>query len=230
MEENTAIEANQKTYPVPIGSVVFKSVIALFFCIALASYLFGYLFDAMMNMIKSTDFVLSIRAAANPNTLKVQFSIIMGLLFALPFVSTYYLSYKSPGFYVSHKRRFFLLSTVALLISMTGAGVLVFIFFPVLLDFFPKNAIAFPGIDYISNIFPLVIGIGFFVELPVITYIINKAGFFGKIKPLLSIRHIMVFALVIGALVTPPDPVSMIFMAMIFIFLYEISAVTTRLV
>ena len=76
----------------------------------------------------------------------------------------------------------------------------------------------------------LIIGIGLFVDLPVVTYILDKTGIFPEMKPLLSLRYLVIFALIIGALVTPPDPVSMLFMAVIFIILYKISAFTTQFV
>ena len=229
MEENTAIDDNRMNVSVPAGSVIFKSVIVLFFCYALASYLFVYLFEAMLNMLKSTDFFLNHKITINLNTLKVQFSIIMGLLFALPFVSIYFLSYKSPEIYTSRKRRFMFLAAAPSILSITGVVVLVFVLFPAILDMSPNYAIVFPNFDYISSIFPLIIGIGLFVDLPVVTYILNKTGIFPKMKPLISLRYLVIFALIIGALVTPPDPISMLFMAVIFIILYEISAFTTRI-
>jgi len=77
--------------------------------------------------------------------------------------------------------------------------------------------------SYVSTVTMLVLACAIIFQLPVVVYFLSKAGF---ITPSLMKRfrkHAIVVILVLGALLTPPDPISQILIAFPLFGLYEIS-------
>ena len=69
---------------------------------------------------------------------------------------------------------------------------------------------------------------GILFELPVLTYLLSKLGlltpeFMRKYR-----RHAIVLILVVAAVITPPDVISQILVAIPVFFLYEVSIIVSK--
>ena len=73
-----------------------------------------------------------------------------------------------------------------------------------------------------------VISCGVIFQVPIISYALSKAGFLTPDFLKKYRRHALIVSLVMAALLTPPDPVSQILIAIPLAFLYEFSIVVSR--
>ncbi|MEX2363472.1 MAG: twin-arginine translocase subunit TatC, partial [Balneolaceae bacterium] len=82
--------------------------------------------------------------------------------------------------------------------------------------------------EYFSSVAMWVIACGIIFQIPVVSYSLSKIGiltpeFLKKYR-----RHALVMTLVISAMLTPPDPISQILIALPLTVLYELSIWISR--
>ena len=117
---------------------------------------------------------------------------------------------------------FFFLSGVAF-------GYLILV--PFALQFFASFNISASGIvrndfdinEYFSSLAMWVVSCGIVFQIPVLSYALSKIGLLTPAFLRKYRRHAMILALVVAALLTPPDPVSQILIATPLTVLYEFS-------
>ena len=76
---------------------------------------------------------------------------------------------------------------------------------------------------YFSFITMLLLGSGVIFELPIIVFILSSMGILTPAFMRHYRRHSLIFILILSAFITPPDPISLIFMSIPLAILYEIS-------
>ena len=69
---------------------------------------------------------------------------------------------------------------------------------------------------------------GILFELPVLTYLLSKLGFLTPEFMRKYRRHAIVLILVVAAVITPPDVISQILVAIPVFFLYEVSIIVSK--
>lgn len=117
---------------------------------------------------------------------------------------------------------FFFLSGVAF-------GYLILV--PFALQFFASFNISASGIvrndfdinEYFSSLAMWVVSCGIVFQIPVLSYALSKIGLLTPAFLRKYRRHAMILALVVSALLTPPDPISQILIATPLTILYEFS-------
>lgn len=110
-----------------------------------------------------------------------------------------------------------------------------FILVPVAVQFFTQFIIS----DVISNEFDIneyfisvalwTLSCGILFQIPVVSYFLSKVGIVTPEGMRMYRRHAIIGALVLSAVLTPPDPVSQLMIAFPLIFLYQFSIFLSRL-
>ena len=77
--------------------------------------------------------------------------------------------------------------------------------------------------SYVSTITTLVLGSGILFQLPMVVFFLSKVGIVTPKLMKTYRRHAIIVILFLGAMLTPPDPLSQILVAMPLFGLYEIS-------
>ena len=104
-----------------------------------------------------------------------------------------------------------------------------FILCPMMTWFFSSYSISdvivneFDITSYVSTFIALVFGSGLLFQLPVVVYFMTRIGLLTPKFMRTYRRHAIIVILVIGAIVTPPDPLSQILISLPLFLLYEIS-------
>lgn len=75
---------------------------------------------------------------------------------------------------------------------------------------------------YVSFVLKLLLSFGVAFQLPLLVYILGSMGIVNSRQLRDKRRHVVVGMLVVGAIMTPPDPLTMVLMAAPLIALYEI--------
>ncbi|PTB96772.1 twin-arginine translocase subunit TatC, partial [Marivirga lumbricoides] len=77
--------------------------------------------------------------------------------------------------------------------------------------------------SYVSTVTMLVLACGLMFQLPMVIYFMTKAGILNPEILRRFRRHSIVIILILGALITPPDPISQLLISLPLMLLYEIS-------
>jgi sec-independent protein translocase protein TatC len=82
--------------------------------------------------------------------------------------------------------------------------------------------------SYISTVTLIVFGSGILFQLPVVVYFLTKAGLISSTLMKTYRRHAIIVILVLGAIITPPDPFSQILIALPLMVLYQFSILIAK--
>ena len=176
--------------------------------------------------------------------LKLKMSIIIAFIVTLPFL--FYIGGKEITKHVNmkkhiserlpFKKRWLVLIALVMFISFV-LGVLYSYFFmaPLFIQFLYLSAAAsgaqatYSIYEFISFIAMLSLIFGFTFELPIIIYLLNRFGLIYKRTLTKYRRHAYVIFLILAALVTPPDIISQIIVAIPMVIFYELSVLIIKL-
>lgn len=151
---------------------------------------------------------------------------------AFPVLATQIWRFVAPGLYRNEKRAFlpFLLMTPVLF--ALGASLAYFVAMPVALNFllsFEGNVggieqEALPAVgNYLSFVTTFLFGFGVAFLLPVVLMLLERAGIVTRDQLIAGRRYAIVGAFAIAAVLTPPDVVSQLLLAIPLCLLYELA-------
>ena len=154
--------------------------------------------------------------------------------FSFPVFATQLWRFVAPGLYAKEKRAFlpFLLATPVLF--TTGAAMAYYLAIPVALNYllgFGGNVggveqQALPGVDnYLNFVMKFIFGFGISFLLPVLLMLLEKAGIITLAQLKGGRRYAIVGAFAIAAVLTPPDVVSQLLLAIPLCILYELAII-----
>jgi sec-independent protein translocase protein TatC len=164
-----------------------------------------------------------------------------GFCLASPFIFAQLWLFIAPGLYAHEKKVFlpFLLATP--LLFLCGAALAYYFVFPLAWEFFlsfelPHKQGQMPiqleakMSDYLSLSTQIIMAFGFCFELPVLLTLLAKIGLVTSESLKKKRKYMFVLAFVVGAVLTPPDLLSQVALAIPLYALYEISILTSKLV
>jgi len=154
--------------------------------------------------------------------------------FSFPVFATQLWRFVAPGLYSKEKRAFlpFLLATPVLFII--GASMAYFMAIPVALEYLlgfgglvgGVEQQALPGVDnYLNFVMKFIFGFGISFLLPVLLMLLERAGIVTLEQLKSARRYAIVGAFVIAAVLTPPDVVSQLLLAIPLCILYELALI-----
>lgn len=162
-----------------------------------------------------------------PFLIPVKITMLLAFLIALPWVLYQVWAFVAPGLYAHEKRLVAPLVVSSSLLFITGVAFCYFFVFGVVFkfvnDFAPKSISVAPDIEsYLDFVISMFIAFGMTFEVPIIVIVLVRMGFVSTQK-LKEIRpYVIVGAFVVAAIVTPPDILSQLLLAVPLCLLYEI--------
>lgn len=159
-------------------------------------------------------------------TTPIQLSFYLALLISLPWILLQLWGFIQPALYPTEQRtvRKYVLFSISAF--YTGAFLAWAFVCPIALSFFhntaPSNVQWMPEIGaYLDFILDLMLGFGFAFQLPLVLHVLLDKGYVQVSQLIAARRYMIVFAFVLGMILTPPDVLSQILMAIPLILLYE---------
>lgn len=164
-----------------------------------------------------------------------------GFFLAFPLIAIQIYKFVAPGLYHNERGAFlpFLIATPVLF--LIGAALVYFFFTPMVMWFFLSMQQAGGGgqatiallprvSEYLSLIMTLIFAFGLVFQLPVVSTLLVRAGMVSADGLASKRKYAIVSAFIVAAVITPPDPLSQISLAIPTILLYEVSIITARLI
>ena len=160
--------------------------------------------------------------------ISLQIAFVGGLLLALPVIFYQAWRFVAPGLLQREKRLTLPIISLSVLCFSIGAMIAYYIVLPLGLRFFlalepPDMTSQWAADEYIGFVLRLIAGFGIVFEMPVLSLFLAKVGVLTAARMRRIRRYAIIGIFVLGAIFTPPDPVSQLLMALPLLLLYEIS-------
>ena len=157
-----------------------------------------------------------------------------GLVLAFPMIAAQVYKFVAPGLYRNERAAFRPFLIASPILFLIGGALVYFFFTPMVMWFFlsmqqvgPENDIQIsllPRVsEYLGLIMTLIFSFGLVFQLPVVTSLMVRVGLLSAQGLAEKRKYAIVIAFVVAAVLTPPDPVSQIGLALPTILLYEAS-------
>nr|WP_154384246.1 twin-arginine translocase subunit TatC [Aminobacter sp. MDW-2] len=172
---------------------------------------------------------------------QIKLAMFGGLVIAFPVIASQIYKFVAPGLYKNERAAFLPFLIASPVLFLMGASLVYFFFTPMVMWFFLAMQQAgtddqvqislLPKVsEYLSLIMTLIFSFGLVFQLPVVTTLMARVGMVSSQGLADKRKWAIVIAFVVAAVLTPPDPVSQIGLALPTILLYEISIWTARMI
>lgn len=212
----------------------------IFFC---AVFFISYLFAAEIYKILLQPFIDSVKNIENRKLIYtspveafktyLKLAFYSSIFFSTPiFLSQIYL-FVAPGLYKNEKKNFLLILFFSPLLFLFGAILAYYLILPLALDFFvsfemqgskASLPIQFEAriSEYLEVVINLLLGFGVAFQLPILLLFLIRIGFLSVNDLKLKRKYWIVVILIVAAILTPPDVLSQVCLAIPMIILFEI--------
>lgn len=170
--------------------------------------------------------------------LMIQFSLatLFALIVILPVALWHVWAFVSPGLKAGERKIIWPLLVASPLLFLLGAGFAFYFLFPVVFKFFvelnqasPVPSMLMPvARDYLSFAIGMLKVFGVAYQLPLVMILLNKIGLLSRSRVLKMRRYAIVLIVVVAAILTPPDVVSQVMLALPMWALFEVSILFMR--
>jgi len=166
-------------------------------------------------------------------------SLFAAFLVSFPVIANQLWSFIAPGLYAKEKKAFlpFLIATPVLFTA--GASLAYFFVMPTAFKWFigfqgnrgGLQLEALPGIEeYLNLVMQFIFAFGISFLLPVLLMLLNRAGIVSRAQLVAARRYVIVGITALAAVITPPDVLSQLMLAIPLLFLFEGTLIVMRIV
>jgi|TARA_B110000305_G_C19368402_1_gene603128 sec-independent protein translocase protein TatC len=224
-----------------------KSVIFLFiafiFCYIFADKIYSFLLDPYVQAVKDDPIERRMIFTALHETFLTYLKLAFFSSFCLsfPIIIIQIWKFIAPGLYKDEKLALmpFLIATPILFIL--GGMLVYYLIMPLAIKFFLsfETTATISGLpiqleakvnEYLSLVTKLIFAFGLSFQLPVLLTLLGKVGFLNSESLKKRRKYVVVMIFAAAAILTPPDPITQIGLALPLLLLYELSIITVKFV
>jgi sec-independent protein translocase protein TatC len=215
---------------IELRSRVMKASIAIiiaFLCLMpWAAQIFDLLAHPMLAALPAGSKMIA-TGVITPFLIPVKVTMLLAFIIVLPWVMYQAWAFIAPGLYTHEKRLIAPLVISSSVLFVAGVAFCYFfvfgLVFPFINNFAPSSVSVAPDIDsYVSFVLTMFFVFGLTFEVPVIVIVLVRMGLV-TVEKLKQIRpYVIVGAFIVAAVVTPPDVMSQLLLAVPLCILYEV--------
>ena len=217
---------------------VYALAAGLVACFAFADDIFGILVRPLTQAFGPGQGKLIYTKLYEAFFVDVKVALFAAFFLSFPIIANQLWAFVAPGLYAREKRAFlpFLIGTPVLFAA--GASLAYFIVMPTAFRWFlgfegTRGGLkleALPGTgDYLALVMQFILAFGISFLLPVLLLLLNRAGIVSRDQLTRARRYVIVAIFAVAAVVTPPDVISQLMLAVPLLLLFESSLLVMRL-
>lgn len=199
-----------------------------------ANRLYEWLAGPLMSQLPHGDSMIAIDVAS-PFIVPIKLVFLLSIVITVPYLLYQVWAFIAPGLYRHEKRMALPLLISSIVLFYTGMAFAYFIVFPMMFRFFAHASPAGVKImtdigaylGFVTNMF-LAFGAAF--EVPVAVVLLTAMGVVTPEKLVKARPYVIVGAFVVAMLITPPDVLSQVSLAIPLIVLFEAGVIASRVV
>ena len=210
-------------------------------CYAFAEILIEFLLRPLAEVWQNPNRHLIFTALQEKFLVHISVAMYGGLFFTFPMFAWQLWRFVSPGLYRNEQRFLWPFLLLAPILFVGGGWLVYSGIMPMAFKFFlgfeqvgSASTIAveiMPKIsDYITLVLQLILAFGLVFQIPVVLLLLVKSGLMPVSYLYKGRRYAIVITFILAAVLTPPDPLSQLGMALPLLVLYEITVVIARLI
>ena len=218
--------------------ILLGASICVIVCLFIGPKLISYVRELYISIMVSENLEprLQILAPSDGFITYIKISVFAGVTLAAPWIFYHLWQYMATGLYPSEKRLVNIAAPISAVLFISGAFFFLKVVAPFTLRFFivfNKTLLgaesSFTFQKYISFITQMILIFGFAFQTPTAIFFLNKAGVVSQ-KTLSAYRKYVILAVfIIAAIITPPDFVSQITLAIPLYLLFELGILMSHI-
>jgi sec-independent protein translocase protein TatC len=215
-----------RTRLVRASAVVAVIFIVLFAVWPGASAVYDFLAQPMMAALPAGSKMIA-TGVITPFMVPMKVTMMLAVIISLPWVLYQVWAFVAPGLYAHEKRLIAPLVISSSLLFIAGVAFCYFFVFGTVFkfinEFAPKSISVAPDIEnYFDFVMTMCLAFGLTFEVPIVVIVLVRMGLV-TVEKLKSVRpYVIVGAFIIAAVVTPPDIMSQLFLAIPLCVLFEL--------
>lgn len=203
-------------------------------CFYFAEHIFAFLAQPLVDAFGKGHGKLIYTKLYEAFFVQIRVAVFAAFFLAFPIIANQIWAFVAPGLYAKEKRAFlpFLIATPILFLM--GGALAYYVVMPVAFRFFLNfegnlggiQQEALPAIgDYLSLVMHFILAFGISFLLPILLMLMERAGLVTRAQLIRGRRYAILVAFIVAAVLTPPDVLSQLMLAIPLILLYELSLI-----
>ncbi|MDO5686546.1 MAG: twin-arginine translocase subunit TatC [Neisseria sp.] len=197
-----------------------------------AQKIYSFVAEPLMSALPAGNSMIATDVIA-PFFVPLKVTLMVAFLFSLPNTVYQIWAFVAPALYKNEKKLVFPLMLSTIILFFIGMAFAYFLVFPAVFHFMvkvaPEGVNMATDIDkYLSFVLGMFIAFGVSFEVPVVVVLLNRIGMVSRRQLKTARPYVIVGAFVIAAVITPPDILSQILLAVPLIILYEFGLLMCR--
>jgi sec-independent protein translocase protein TatC len=211
------------------------AILAIFLCLFYwANDIYTYLAEPLTSHMPEGSTMIAIDVAS-PFLTPFKLVLMLSIFLAMPVILYQFWGFVAPGLYKTEKRIAGPLLVSSILLFYAGMAFAFYVVFPLVFGFFTSVGPEMISIStdigrYLDFVLSLFFGFGLAFEVPIATIILVAVGIttpkkLGQMRP-----YVIVGAFVLGMLLTPPDIISQVLLAVPIWILFECGIIASAII
>ncbi|MBR2483028.1 MAG: twin-arginine translocase subunit TatC [Alphaproteobacteria bacterium] len=211
-------------------------IFVIAFCAGLffAPYMQDFLTQPLLSVWPNATLLYS--GLADGMMIQLSLALMFALIVILPVVLWHVWAYVAPGLHENERRFIWPILVMSPVLFVVGAAFAFWVLFPMAFKFFvelnqvaPVPAVLMPAVrDYLGFAIGMLRVFGVAFQLPLVMVLLNRIGVLSRSRVIKMRRYAIVAIVVVAAVLTPPDVISQVLLALPMWLLFEASVFFMR--
>lgn len=214
---------------IELRSCLLKSLVAVlvvFLCLfSFANNIYEFVAEPLQRFLPTDSTMIATDVAA-PFLTPFKLTLFASLFLSVPYIIFQIWRFIAPALYTKEKRVAIPMIVSSIVLFYSGTAFAYFVVFPLVFQFFtsigPESVAVMTDISsYLSFVIKLFFAFGIAFEIPIATVLLIYGGFISAENLAKKRAYVIVFCFVLGMLLTPPDVISQLLLAIPMWLLFE---------